>query len=491
MTALLKVITEFEEQNSMGVLSPQDDAPERVTTNLSLQEECMTHEIFTTEWIAAWAQRINQSEAYKQAARAWEWPVILELEEERGEGAGRQIYLDLWRGACREAREAHEADCANAPYVLRATRTHWEQTLRGELDPLLAIARGKIKLQKGSLFALARYGNAAKQLAATAREVGAEPLSVEAVALNEKQNGARATVRDALLTTSAAGLRHDIFPMRLYHKAKKLGVWDPRDIDLRRDREDWRRLDESERTVILHLTALFQSGEESVTLDLLPVLDVMAREGRLEEEMYLSTFLFEEAKHTEFCRRFLDEVAEAKTDLAHFHTPAYRKLFYEALPRALNRLREDSSAVAQIEAAATYNMIVEGTLAETGYHAYFAMLERHGIMPGLRAGLALLKRDEARHIAYGLYWISRLLAAQPSLWTVLENRLAALLDLSVQSINEVFDLYNPMPFGLQREAFVAYALEQFSARTARLEAAKFLSLAEIEQGREEGRGGEA
>jgi hypothetical protein len=29
MTALLKVITEFEEQNSMGVLSPQDDAPER------------------------------------------------------------------------------------------------------------------------------------------------------------------------------------------------------------------------------------------------------------------------------------------------------------------------------------------------------------------------------------------------------------------------------------------------------------------------------
>ncbi len=32
-------------------------------------------------------------------------------------------------------------------------------------------------------------------------------------------------------TTGVRGLRHDILPMRLYHKAKKLGVWDPRTID--------------------------------------------------------------------------------------------------------------------------------------------------------------------------------------------------------------------------------------------------------------------
>ncbi len=436
----------------------------------------MAFEIFTTEWITAWAQRINKSTAYQQAARAWEWPLILEMEEEH---SARQIYLDLWRGTCREAREAKAADYAHTPYVLRATREHWLQTLNGELDPLLALARGKIKLQKGSLFALARYSNAAKQLVATAREV--EAAAPTPIAVHARQSVAHAAQRDALLTTSARGLRHDIFPMRLYHKAKKLGVWDPRDIDLRRDREDWRKLNENERTVILHLTTLFQSGEESVTLDLLPVLDVMAREGRLEEEMYLSTFLFEEAKHTEFCRRFIDEVTETKTDLAHFHTPAYRKLFYEELPRALNRLRDDASPAAQIEAAATYNMIVEGTLAETGYHAYFAMLERNNLMPGLREGLVLLKRDESRHIAYGLYWISRLLAAQPSLWPALENRLAVLLELSMQSINEVFDLYNPMPFGLQREAFITYALEQFNARVSRLERAKALEIAVIEQ----------
>lgn len=440
----------------------------------------MASEIFTPDWITAWGQRINHSAAYQHAAHAWEWPLILEMEEEHSTNDARQIYLDLWRGTCRAARAANAADYTHAPYVLRATRNHWVQTLNGELDPLLAIARGKIKLQKGSLFALARYSNAAKQLVATAREVEAAAPAMASVALHAKSNGAHTAQRESLLTTSARGLRHDIFPMRLYHKAKKLGVWDPRDIDLRRDREDWRTLNDNERTVILHLTTLFQSGEESVTLDLLPVLDVMAREGRLEEEMYLATFLFEEAKHTEFCRRFIDEVTETKTDLSHFHTPAYRKLFYEELPRALNRLREDASPAAQIEAAATYNMIVEGTLAETGYHAYFAMLERNNLMPGLREGLVLLKRDESRHIAYGLYWISRLLAAQPALWPVLENRLAVLLELSMQSINEVFDLYNPMPFGLERETFISYALEQFNARVTRLERAKTLEVAAIE-----------
>lgn len=438
----------------------------------------MPLEVFTPEWLAAWAACLNASTEYKQAAASWEWPLILEMEEEPAHTT-RQIYLDLWRGECRVARVAHHEDFARVPYVIRAKKEHWEQTLRGELDPLLAIARGKLKLQKGSLFTLARYSNAAKQLVATAREVDALPLRSEPKAPHS--NGVAPAARQTFLTTSARGLRHEILPMRLYHKAKKLGVWDPRAIDFTRDREDWRKLAENERTVILHLTTLFQSGEESVTLELLPALLVMAHEGRLEEEMYLSTFLFEEAKHTEFCRRFLDEVAEVQTNLEHFHTPAYRKLFYEELPQAMNALRTNTSPAAQIEAAATYNMIVEGTLAETGYHAYFAMLERNDLMPGMRQGLGLLKRDESRHIAYGLYWIARLLAVDPELWRVLEKRLGVLLELSLQSINEVFDLYNPMPFGLQREAFVAYALEQFNARVTRLERAKAQSLVEIER----------
>ena len=60
---------------------------------------------------------------------------------------------------------------------------------------------------------------------------------------------------------------------------------------------------------------LFQAGEESVTLDLLPLILAIANEGRLEEEMFLTSFLWEEAKHTDFFSRFLAEVAGVTDDL--------------------------------------------------------------------------------------------------------------------------------------------------------------------------------
>ena len=113
-------------------------------------------------------------------------------------------------------------------------------------------------------------------------------------------------VRDGFLTTGA-GLR-DCFPLRLYDKAKRLGVWDPSTLDLSRDPEDWARMTEPERQGILQISTLFLAGEEAVTLDLLPLVLAIAREGRIEEELFLTSFLWEEGKHLQLFRRWLDEV---------------------------------------------------------------------------------------------------------------------------------------------------------------------------------------
>ena len=113
----------------------------------------------------------------------------------------------------------------------------------------------------------------------------------------------------SFVTTSARGLDRASVPMRLFEKAKRLGIWNPSEIDFTQDAADWQRLDPLEREVLLHLTALFQAGEEAVTNDIVPLLLAVSGEGRVEEELYLTTFLFEEAKHTDFFRRFLDTVA--------------------------------------------------------------------------------------------------------------------------------------------------------------------------------------
>ena len=279
--------------------------------------------------------------------------------------------------------------------------------------------------------------------------------------------------------TTTRGLNRDLPPMRLFEKAKKLGIWNPSDIDFSKDKQDWAKFKDDEKDLIWLLLALFVAGEEAVTLDLLPLIEVIAREGRIEEEMFLTSFLFEEAKHTDFFRRFLDEVCDAPADLSRFHTDNYKTIFYEALPDALLNLKADPSPAAQIRASVTYNMVVEGVLAETGYHAFFTMLERNELMPGLRKGISLLKQDESRHIAYGVFLLSRLVAENPQEWENLEMQMNTLLPMAIGVIGDAFARYDVVPFGLVEDDFVTYAMMQFSKRFERLEKARGASLDEI------------
>ncbi len=290
-------------------------------------------------------------------------------------------------------------------------------------------------------------------------------------------------------TTTTRRLRRDQFPLRLYEKAKRLGVWDPATIDFAQDQKDWATFNPQEKDLIWLLLALFVAGEEAVTLDLLPLIQTIAQEGRLEEEMYLTTFLFEEAKHTDFFSRFLEEVAsridqadsslQQSVRLSDYHTENYRHIFYRALPEALQSLRSDPSPAAQIRASVTYNMIVEGLLAETGYHAFFTMLERNNLLPGLRKGIAYLKQDESRHIAYGIYLLSRLIAEHPQEWQTLESQMNGLLPYALGVVSDAFARYEVVPFGLVEEDFIDYAMDQFSKRFARLEKARHATPDEI------------
>jgi ribonucleoside-diphosphate reductase beta chain len=277
-------------------------------------------------------------------------------------------------------------------------------------------------------------------------------------------------------TLTARGLRHDTLPMRLYHKAKKLGTWDPRDIDLTQDRQDWQNIPAQFKERLLLLILGFQVGEEAVTLDLLPLIMTMAREGRLEEEMFLTTFLWEEAKHTEFFRRVLDEAIQDFGDLQLLRsanqTPGNnRDLFGEELPRAMNLLLTDPSPANQARASVMYNMIIEGVLAETGYQSFFKMLSLTNSMPGLKQGLRLIQRDESRHIAYGVFLISRLVAADKTLWPIVEDRMNELF-ARVESDQQ----RNGTP-----EFLRTYAKQQFNKRLARIKRALDQSPEQLEQ----------
>ena len=281
------------------------------------------------------------------------------------------------------------------------------------------------------------------------------------------------------ITATSRGLMVDSFPYRLYQKAKKVGTWNPAAIDYTKDAEDWKTLSIGQRNSILRLLSQFQAGEEAVTLDLLPLIMAIAKDGRIEEEMYLTTFLFEEAKHTEFFRTVLDAIGE-KGELNPFLTDTYKQVFHVILPTAMERLITDQSPEAIADAATVYNMFVEGVLAETGYFSFYKSLEATNSMPGLLEGVGNLKRDESRHIGYGTFLLQRLICEHPHIYDeVVMKRMEELTPLAFKIIDEGFQEPDLEAFDNDPDEFVNFAMKQLKVRMEILSRARGKKIEEI------------
>lgn len=266
------------------------------------------------------------------------------------------------------------------------------------------------------------------------------------------------------ITATSRGLLVDSFPYRLYQKAKKVGTWNPADIDFTKDAVDWKQTTPEQRHSILRLLSQFQAGEEAVTLDLLPLMMAIAKDGRIEEEMFLTTFLFEEAKHTEFFRTVLDAIGE-KGELNPLLTDTYRQVFHIILPNAMDRLLTDQSPEAIADASTVYNMFVEGVLAETGYFSFYQSLEKSNLMPGLLEGIGNLKRDESRHIGYGTYLLQRLICEHPHIYEdVVMKRMEELTPLAITIVEEGLTDADVEAFGTNPEEVVNFAMKQLQIR---------------------------
>ncbi len=234
---------------------------------------------------------------------------------------------------------------------------------------------------------------------------------------------------------SSTGLRYDTVPWKLYEKAKKL-FWDPAEIDFSQDAKDWQKLPEDQRLAAAVLARGFMVGEESVTLDIVPLIIGVADEGRTEEAMYLTTFAFEEAKHVEFFRRWFDaigedpqriyDLADERRKQAGVAFDPTEGMFNSQLPKVMRRVLFDRSPEAFLDCGLTYNQFVEGCLAISGYKLWAQFFAESGGFPGLQEGLHHVRKDESRHITYGTYLCRRIIAEHPELMEFARNRLVEL-----------------------------------------------------------------
>lgn len=181
---------------------------------------------------------------------------------------------------------------------------------------------------------------------------------------------------------------------------------------------------------------------------------MVGNEERLDDELFVTAWLWEEGKHTDFFRRFLDEVTGEEAAVDPDERQLERRLLEGELRGSMQRLLTDASPTALAQALTTYCLIVEGVLADTGQRVLEEALEARDLLPGLRAGLVLVNRDESRHVAYGLHVLKRLMETDAAVADAVRKRVEELTPLVTRVADAIMIRYETRPFGL------SYALRE-------------------------------
>ena len=252
------------------------------------------------------------------------------------------------------------------------------------------------------------------------------------------------------------------FPMYLF-QASQERAWTASAIDFSKEREHWQSLSDDEWLLLGRLVAGFRVGERGVTHELAPLAAVLRDEKRLDEEMYVTVQLFEEARHVEFFERWIEAAIPGVWGTDVPYPELSGDLFGARLPEVMRSLSTDSSQENQLRAVMMYHFYIEGIGAEASYPLYFTIFEKTGKFPALAEGIRLIRRDEARHIAFGTYLIQRLLEENPELEDTFEAECAVIEGYMEPQGRDTFEPFEgrEIPFGLDPGYFRSLYQECF------------------------------
>jgi len=126
------------------------------------------------EWAAQFRIAINQNEAYRSAAQAWEGDIVFLVRPSDPGAPAPGVHLALAHGECSSATFHPDARNVGSEFVYEGSPENWGKLLAGQLDPVKAILDGTFRI-KGNLAKAMRFTRAAKELVETAAKIPVDP----------------------------------------------------------------------------------------------------------------------------------------------------------------------------------------------------------------------------------------------------------------------------------------------------------------------------
>ena len=249
--------------------------------------------------------------------------------------------------------------------------------------------------------------------------------------------------------------------------------WLTQDLDFSQDRIDWHeRISEDERFRRMYGLSSFFIGEQKVADELGPIMRAAPTE---EQRIFLATQIVDEARHVRFFERFYSEVGvidgaddlAGRLDATSEHTnEAFDRLFDDLLRSRVDRLAsEPEDLETLVEAITLYHMVIEGMLALTGQHFIIEFNIQQGTLPGFVEGFSNVARDEHRHIAFGVRFLTEMVAADNRYADAMKRMMAEALPVADKVIDPPWPPEEDLvAFGQGRDESHAFAAQCLSRR---------------------------
>ncbi len=247
--------------------------------------------------------------------------------------------------------------------------------------------------------------------------------------------------------------------------------WSVADLDFSLDRQDWIDSDDLDRKATLWSHRLFFNGEERVTSTLAPFVWAAPTP---DIEIFLSTQMVDEARHTVFFERWWREVPGSDTsnltalleEIRPKASGGYDELFYDRLPSTARRLANNPKDFdAFVEGVTLYHIVVEATIALTGQRFELEAMREQGLTDrGFYRGFTAVARDESRHVNFGIKVLRDAVREDPKRFAPLIQR--TLLD-SLPLIAGTLDPPDPRyitEYGHTESEIVGYAMDSLNKR---------------------------
>ena len=256
---------------------------------------------------------------------------------------------------------------------------------------------------------------------------------------------------------------------QLYYRWERQ-QWEVGALDFSEDKRQWAEFPpELQRSFLWGLSS-FYVGEEQVTHTLVPFVDAAPTE---EQQVFLSTQLVDEARHTVFFDRFyseaLDEEGSDMKSRLERQTErlndGFRTLLLEMLPEAAQKIRDEKTLDALVEGIVLYHIVIEGTLALTGQRFLLNYLRDNDALPGFRQGFTAVARDESRHVNFGVRFLGEMVRKDAHYADVIKVKLEELTPVGLSVIDPPggdLSYFEPLPYG--PEQLTEYALNSLDKR---------------------------